>query len=365
MPERLAQALLLVLVMHAGAAHAEIVIASAAPMTGMRAWSGEETRRGVELAVADLNAAGGLLGQPLRLIVGDDAADPAQAVALAQQLVDEGAALVVGHRTSDASMAASAVYAAAPLIQITPASTNPRLTEQGYDNVFRICGRDDNQGRVAGEYLARSHAERRIGLLHDGSLYGRGLAERTRETLRAHGVKEAWYASYPAGQRDFSAQVEHIAEQRIEVLYLGGYSSEAGLIMRQVRERGLDLQLVAGDALHNTDFWMISGPAGQDAMFTFSDDLRDSPAARDVVARLREAGYEPEGWTLHSYAAVQVWAAAVRRAGTLDHRRVAEALRAGPYASVIGTVEFDARGDNLQAGFTWYAWRDGSYRRVP
>ena len=364
MPSRYLISLLVVLAVASEAA-AEIVIASAAPMTGARAWSGEETRRGVELAVADLNAGGGLLGQQLRLIAGDDAGDPAQAVALAQRLVDEGVALVVGHRTSDASIAASAVYAEAPLIQITPASTNPRLTEQGFDNVFRICGRDDNQGRQAGEYLARTHAGQRIGIIHDGSIYGRGLAERTRETLHAKGVTETWSGTYRPGQRDFSSQIDKFVEHGLEVLYLGGYSSEAGLIMRQVRERGLDLQLISGDALHNVDFWMVSGSAGQEARFTFSDDPRENPAAREVVSRLRDAGYEPEGWTLHSYAAVQVWAEAVRRTGSVDHLKVAQELVANPFETVIGAVDFNAKGDNQRADFVWYTWLDGEYRRLP
>ena len=124
-------------------------------------------QRGAEMAVADINAAGGVLGQQVRLISVDDFCDPEQAVAAAQKLVADGVVFVVGHYCSGASIPASKVYEAAGVLQISPASTNPLLTEQGRANVFRVIGRDDAQGIVAGNYLADHWGDKKIAILHD------------------------------------------------------------------------------------------------------------------------------------------------------------------------------------------------------
>jgi branched-chain amino acid transport system substrate-binding protein len=285
----------------AGAVQADdIRIATAGPLTGPRAWSGEQFRRGAEMAVADINAAGGVLGQTVELIVGDDAQDPSQAVAVAEKLVGDGVVFVAGHRSSAASIAAAPVYAEAGIIQISPSSTNPQLTEMGLSTVFRVCGRDDQQGTVAGEYLAGQFADEHIAIIHDGSTYGEGLARQTRAALHQRGVRETWYGTYQAGGADYSELVSRMSADHIDVVYVGGYSTDAGLILRQARQRGLTLQLVAGDALHNSDFWAITGDAGEGARSTFDEDPRSNPAAAAVVERFRAQGYEPEGYTLHT-----------------------------------------------------------------
>ncbi len=346
-------------------AAAEVLIAVAAPMTGARAWSGEQSRRGAELAVDDLNAAGGVLGQRVRLILGDDAADAQQAEAVARKLVADGVVFVAGHRSSDASLAALPIYAEAGVIQISPSSTNPLLTEQNVSSVFRVCGRDDRQGVVAAEYLARRWPEAAIGIVHDESAYGTGLAEQTKRRLNQLGGKEVLFARYWSGTRDFSPLIEQMRRRRVEVLYIGGYSTEAGLITRQAHDAGYVLQIVSGDALHNPDYWMVTGEAGSDALFTFDQDPRHRPAAREVVARFRAGGYEPEGYTLHTYAAIQVWAQAVERAGTFARNAVVEVLHRDRFSTVLGPLGFDTKGDLLRHSFVWYRWHDGRYSPVP
>jgi branched-chain amino acid transport system substrate-binding protein len=345
------------------AVQADIRIATVGPLTGPRAWSGEQFRRGAEMAVADINANGGVLGQRVALIVGDDAQDPSQAVAVAEKLVGDGIVFVAGHRSSDASIAAAPVYADAGVIQISPSSTSPEFTELGYDTVFRVCGRDDRQGAVAGTYLAEHHADGNIAIVHDGSTYGKGLATQTRTTLNRQGVQEIWYDSYEAGRADHSDLIARIESDRIDVIYVGGYSTDAALLLRQARERGLSVQLVAGDALHNSDFWAITGSAGEGARSTFDEDPRENPAAADVVTRFREQGYEPEGYTLHTYAAVQVWAEAVGRAATVDSTAVSAALHAHEFDTVLGEISFDSRGDITSHRYVWYVWRGGRYVR--
>ncbi len=343
--------------------YADVRIGTAVPLTGPRAWSGEQSRRGAEMAVADINAAGGVLGKRLELIVGDDAQDPEQAKAVAHKLVADDVVFVAGHRSSDASIAAAPIYAAAGVIQISPSSTNPRLTQQGWSNVFRVCGRDDQQGVAAGDYLTEHWADQRIAIIHDGSTYGKGLATQTKLRLNELGVMETYYDAYAPEQTDYSDLIKRLRGKEIEVLYIGGYSADAGLIVRQAHDQGLRLQVVSGDALHNSDFWAITGATGEGARSTFGEDPRDSPSAAQVVARFRAAGYEPEGYTLHTYAAVQVWAQAATHAGTLQTDKVIEVLHSRAFDTVMGPLRFDERGDLTEHPYVWYVWRDGQYVR--
>ena len=345
-------------------AHAEILIAVAGPMTGPDAGTGEEIRQGAEMAVADINANGGVLGENVRLIVGDDACDPDQAVAVANQLVNNGVVFVAGHFCSHSSIPASKVYEKAGVLMISPGSTNPRLTDEGGDNVFRVCGRDDQQGIVAGDYLADAWADKKIAILHDGSTYGKGLADETRKQLNKRGVQEAMYEAYVPGEIDYSPLVSRMQAAGIDVFYLGGYSTEAGLIVLEARDQDHQAQLVGGDTLTATDFWMITGPAGEGVLLTFGPDHRESEAARDVVDKFRAQGFEPLGYTLYGYAAVQVWAQAVEKAGSLELDAVVKTLHSDEFDTVLGRIGFDEKGDVTAGGYVWYVWKDGEYHQL-
>ena len=340
-------------------ARAEILVGFAGPMTGPRAWSGQQFERGAEQAVADLNAAGGVLGEPLKLVVGDDASDPQQAKAVANKLVSDGVLLVVGHRASDMTRAAAPIYADAGIIQITPSSTNPELTERGFDNFFRVCGRDDIQALLASEYLQRAWDGKAIGIIHDNSTYGQGLARLTRDKLNEAGVSEVLFKAFEPGKLDYGDLLDEIRRRQVEVLYIGGYSAESALIVRQARDAQIDFQLVSGDALHNSDFWLVAGDAGIGSVFTFDIDPRTRPEARSLVERFRADGYEPEGYTLHTYAAIQVWAAAVEKAGKLDREAVTGVMHQTEFDTVLGKISFDHKGDLVQHAYAWYRWQQG------
>ena len=190
-----------------GAAWADIVIATAGPMTGQYAAFGEQMKRGAEMAVKDINAAGGVNGEQLVLKIGDDACDPKQAVAVANSFVNEDVVFVAGHFCSSSSIPASAVYHEEGILQISPASTNPQLTEQGFENVFRTCGRDDVQGIYAANYVVDKKAGTKIAILHDKSAYGKGLADEFKKQLNARGVQEVMYEAITQGDKDFSALI--------------------------------------------------------------------------------------------------------------------------------------------------------------
>ena len=349
----------------ASVAKADIAVATAGPITGQYATFGEQMKKGMEQAVADINAAGGVLGQKLKLEVGDDACDPKQAVAVANQLAKAGVKFVAGHFCSGSSIPASQVYSEEGILQISPASTNPKLTEQGLKNVFRVCGRDDQQGIIAGKYLLQNYKGKNVAILHDKSAYGKGLADETQKALNAGGQKEKIYEAYTAGEKDYSALVSKLKQEAIDVVYIGGYHTEAGLIARQMKDQGLKATIVSGDALVTNEYWSITGPAGEGTMMTFGPDPRELPEAKGAVEKFRKAGYEPEGYTLYTYAALQIWADAVKAANSTDAAKVADVLhKGGTYKTVIGTIGFDAKGDVTTPAYVWYRWNNGQYAQV-
>ncbi|MBA5777656.1 branched-chain amino acid ABC transporter substrate-binding protein [Stappia sp. F7233] len=345
-----------------GAALADIVIATAGPMTGQYASFGEQMKAGAEQAVADINAAGGINGEKLVLEVGDDACDPKQAVAVANQLVGKGVAFVAGHFCSGSSIPASQVYAEEGIVQISPASTNPKFTdERPGPGVFRVCGRDDQQGEVAGTYLATEFKDKNIAIIHDKTAYGKGLADATKEVMNKAGKQESLYEAYTAGEKDYTALVSKLKQDNINVLYVGGYHTEAGLIKRQMVEQGMDTILVSGDALVTDEYWSITGPSGEGTLMTFSPDPRKNAEAAPVVKALEDAGKTAEGYALYTYAAIQAWAEAVKAAGSADHDAVVKALDDGDFNTVLGKLSFDDKGDVTLPGYVWYEWKDGKY----
>ncbi len=349
----------------AGAASAQTTIATVGPMTGSYATFGTQMKAGAEQAVADINKAGGVLGKQLELQIGDDACDPKQAVSVANQMASRGVKFIDGHFCSGSSIPASKVYAEEGILQISPASTNPKFTDEGGWNTFRVCGRDDQQGQVAGKYLAKEFKGKNIAILHDNSAYGKGLADETKKTLNAEGVKEEMYAAYTPGERDYSALVSRMKQANVQVIYIGGYHTETGLIARQAKEQGLDATLVGGDALTSSEFWQIAGPAGEGTIMTFPSDPRKRPTAAKVVEEFKAKGIDPEGYTLYTYAALQTWKAAVEKAGTTDPKKVAAALHElKGIDTVLGPITFDKKGDITEADYVLYVWKNGNYAQM-
>ena len=349
----------------AGAAQAEVHVATVGPMTGSYAAIGTQMKAGAEQAVADINKAGGVNGQMLVLEIGDDACDPKQAVSVANQMASKKVAVVAGHYCSGSSIPASKVYGEEGVLQISPASTNPRYTDEGGWNTFRVCGRDDQQGAIAGKFLATTFKGKKIAILHDNSAYGKGLADETKKGLEANGGKEAMYAAYTPGERDYSAIVSRMKQAGIEVVYVGGYHTETGLIARQAKEQGMNITMVGGDALATAEFWQIAGPAGEGTLMTFPSDPRKRSTAAAAVAEFKAKGFDPEGYTLYTYAALQTWAEGARKAGSVDAKKVAEVLHGGgTWNTVIGPITFDKKGDITSADYVFYQWKNGNYTEM-
>jgi branched-chain amino acid transport system substrate-binding protein len=346
----------------------DIKIAVVGPITGSNAAQGEQMKRGAEMAVKDINAKGGVLGKKLDLILADDACDPKQAVAAANDVVGKGVVFVAGHYCSSASIPASAVYNEARVVQMTPGSTIPALTDdaaiQGWNNVFRSCGRADVEGAVAGKYLAYHYKGKKVAIVHDETVYGKGVADETMKAMNAAGLKQTMYEAVTQGDKDFSALISKMKEEGIDVIYYGGFQAEAGLMVRQGRDQGLKAQFIGANPLMTEEYWKITGLAGEGTLMTFSPDPRNVPAAKAVVEEFAAEGYNPEGRTLYTYAAIQAFAQAAAKAKSVKLDDLSKALHSMTAQTVIGPLTWDKKGDVPDARYVFYVWHNGTYAEM-
>jgi branched-chain amino acid transport system substrate-binding protein len=350
----------------ANTAAAEVKLGVAGPITGGSAAFGAQLKQGAEQAVADINAAGGILGQKIVLSVGDDRADPKEGVSVANKFVGDGVKFVVGHFNSGVTIPASEIYQENGILEITPAATNPKVTERKMWNVFRTCGRDDQQGGIAGGIIATRFKGKRVAVVHDKTTYGQGLADETRKAMNAKGVKEVFYE----GDKDFNALVSKLKASNPDLVYWGGLHDTGGLILRQMRDGGLKAPLMGGDGITDDEFAVIAGPGAEGTLMTFSPDPRKNPANKNIVEVFRKKGFEPQAYTLYSYAAIQIIKQAAEQAKSLDPKKVAEVMHSGKtFQTVLGDITYDKKGDVSTDGYlvggkkkdryVLYVWRKG------
>jgi branched-chain amino acid transport system substrate-binding protein len=347
----------------AGSAAADTLVAIAGPMTGQYASAGDQIRKGAEMAIAEINAKGGVLGQKLKLEVGDDACDPKQAVAVANQMVNKKITFMHGHWCSSSTIPASEVYVEANIPMAT-VSTNPKVTDRGLKNIFAIAGRDDQQGQVAGGYLADHFKGKKIAVVDDKSAYGKGLADEIAKAMEAKKAKPALRESITAGEKDYSGLVSKLKSAGVEVLAYGGYHTEVALILRQAKQAGLKLTVMGGDTMSNSELVTAAGDGANSVLFTFGPDPRKNPFAAPIVKKFRDAKIEPEGYVLYAYAAFQLFDQAATKAKSTKFADLEKSMRTGSFDTVIGKLEFDAKGNGKQPAFVVYQWKDGKYDYV-
>jgi branched-chain amino acid transport system substrate-binding protein len=344
---------------------AQIKIGVAGPMTGQNATFGEQLNRGATMAVEDINAAGGVNGQKLELVVGDDACDPKQATAVANKMVSDKVVFVAGHYCSGSSIPASDIYKEGKILQITPASTNVKLTDdaaaKGNTTVFRTCGRDDVQGVTVGNYILKNKKNAKVAILHDKSPYGKGVADETKKALNKGGIREVMYESYNDTDKDFAALINKMKQAKVDIIVLGGYHTAGALLIKQSKEQGLPATMVGFDALATPEFSQLGGAATDGVLMSFPPKAEDDPKNAALVKKFRDAKFNPEGYTLFTYAAVKVWADAANKAKSTDAATVAKMLRTGTYASAVGPLAYDTKGDIKDPVYDIYLWKDGKY----
>ncbi|HWV43804.1 branched-chain amino acid ABC transporter substrate-binding protein [Pseudorhodoplanes sp.] len=351
-------------------AQAQIKIGVAGPLTGGSAAFGAQLKNGVEQAVADINAAGGINGQKIQLFVGDDRGDPKEGVSVANKFVADGVKFVIGHFNSGVTMPASEVYQENGILVITPAATNPKITERKMWNMFRVCGRDDQQGGVAGNIIAQKFKGKRVAVVHDKTTYGQGLADETKKAMNKGGVKEVLYEGINKDDKDFTALVSKLKAANVDLVYWGGLHDTGGLIVRQMRDQGVKAPLMGGDGITDDEFATIAGPGAEGTLMTFSPDPRTNPENKQIVEVFRKKGFEPQAYTLYSYAALQIIKEAAEQAKSLDPKKVAAVISSGkPFKTVLGSLSFDKKGDVSNDGYlvdgkkkdryVLYTWKKG------
>ena len=370
MKTRFLGAALFATALSASAAYAEdISIAVIGPMTGQLATIGDQFKQGAQAAAEAINAAGGVDGRQIKLDIEDDQCDPKQAVSVANRVVGNGVKFIDGHACSGSSIPASAVYAEAGALMMSPASSNPVMTDdaakKGWSTIMRLYTRDDAQGAFIGPWIAKKYAGKNVVVLHDKSAYGQGVADAVRKTMNEAGLKDVLYEGINAGDKDYSALVTKLKELKADVVYFGGYHPEGGLILRQAAEQNVKFQLIMPDSIASPEFWQVAGPAGEGTMFVFPSDPQARPEAKEAVEKIKAKGFAPEGFTLFSYATIQAFAEGVKRAGSDDPAKVAAALKDGkPINTVVGEVVFDEKGDLKNAKYDINQWHDGKYAPI-
>jgi branched-chain amino acid transport system substrate-binding protein len=343
---------------HKAAASDAIVIAVAGPLSGDFAHFGEQMRHGAEQAVADLNAHGGVLGRQIRLVIEDDGCKPDRATSAAEDAADNGAVFVAGHFCSGSSIPASKVYHDHGILQITPASSNPRLTDEaadaGWTNVFRVYGRDDRQAEFAGSWIAANFKGAPIAIVTDGSAFSELLAGSVKNSMSQGGMKPVLEDSIAPGLPDYSGLMNELKADKIRVLYFAGQYAEAAVIAKQVQARGLRVQILGSDALNTDEFLAAADFAAEGVTLTAEADATQFASAQELVSAFQAQGVTPTDTTIRSYAAVRLWADAAAKAGATEADKVAATLRAGSWTTVLGNLAFDAKGDPTKPDYAIY-----------
>ena len=340
---------------------ATLKIGVAGPLTGDQAAFGEMLKNGATLAVEEWNAKGGVkVGKKkmkVDILWGDDRHDPREGVSIAHKFVNSGAAGIVGHFNSSVSIPASTVYAEAGVVQITPASTNPKLTEQGFSTVFRVCGRDDQQGEVAANYIVDTLKLKRIAILHDKTTYGQGLADETKRFLEKRGVKPVFYSGVVQGDKDYTPVLTAAKQKKPELVYFGGIHPEAILLVKQMRERlGMKALFMSGDGIVTEEYYKIAGKSAEGTLITFTPDQTKLAAAQSVIKKHRKRfGKEVGAYTIYSYVAMNMILNSIQATGSTKGAKLAAHLRSKAWNTSLGKLQFNKKGDVLESPYV--LWR--------
>ena len=347
---------------HSLAADDTIKIAIAGPITGPVAQYGEMQFVGAEMAIEQINKAGGVNGQKLEGVHYDDACDPKQAVAVANKIVNDGISFVVGHLCSSSTQPASDIYEDEGILMISPAATSPDITARGYQMIFRTIGLDSLQGPTAGKFIAETIKPANVAVIHDKQQYGEGIATAVKQTLEQAGVKVGLFEGINSGDKDFSSLIAKLKQAGVDFVYYGGYHPELALLMRQSAEKGLKVRFMGPEGVGNSEISALAGPASEGMLVTLPKSFDQDPKNQALVEAFKAKKQDPSGpFVFPSYAAVQVIAESIDKTDSTDPVKVAEALRSNTFETPTGALAFDEKGDLKDFSFVVYEWHaDGS-----
>lgn len=342
-------------------AKADIMIGVSGPFSGSAASYGEQIKDGLRVAMDEVNAAGGVLGEPLKLNYQDDACDAKQGVAAANKLVTSKVVAVVGLFCSMTTIPATEVYAEENIPVIFSAS-NPKITERGFNNIFRVNGQDNQQTKILAAYIQKNFPKARIALIHDKQVWGKGLIDYIQADFAVLNIKPVLVDSITLGEKDFSSTIAKLKKEKIDVVVMGLFPVEGGLMMRQSLDAGYKAQFFGGDSILSTEFWNVAGDAGTGLIFTGPTDSRKTPEGKKVVAKIKANKGNPELYTLYAYTQLKVLAEAINRAGSTDSAKIIDTLHAGSYKTVLGELSFAEDGNLKKPLWSLYSWSKGDYQ---
>jgi len=350
------------LLLSASAVAQNIRIALAGPFTGPLTQYGEMTEQGTRTAVELVNAAGGVRGKNLEVVMMDDGCEPKQAPSVANRVVNEGIGFVVGHVCSGATVAAADIYDNGGVVMVTPSATSPVVTDgKNFEFIFRTIGRDDQQGPAAAEFILSQIKPGRIAVLHDKQSYGQGIAAAARDTLIKGGANVVLYEGINAGDSDYSAVITQMKGLGVDFVYFGGYHPEMGLLLRQSAEQGLGARYMGSEGAGNPDLNAIAGDAAEGMLVLLPADVTRDPNNADVVKAFRDKGRDPTGaFQLTSYSATMAIVEAIKAVGE-DPAKVAAWLHANTVNTPLGALSWNKQGDLNAFKFDTFVWhKDGS-----
>ncbi|MGL5106705.1 MAG: branched-chain amino acid ABC transporter substrate-binding protein [Plesiomonas shigelloides] len=340
----------------------EVKIGIAGPISGPVAQYGDMQFTGGRIAAELLNQAGGINGDKIVAVEYDDACDPKQAVAVANKVVNDGVKFVIGHLCSASTQPASDVYQDEGVLMVTPASTSPDITAQGYDLVLRTIGLDSDQGPTAAKYIINQVKPQRVAVIHDKQQYGEGIATSVKKGLEGAGIPVVAFEGVTSGDKDFSALLAKLKQQNVDFVYYGGYHPELGLLLRQAQAAGLKARFMGPEGVGNKEISSIAGPASEGLLVTLPKKYDQDPANQPIVDALKAKKWDSTGpfvWT--TYAAMQAISEGIKRAGSTEPQAVAKALRSAPVNTVMGPLTWDEKGDLKGFEFGVFEWHaDGT-----
>ncbi|ARP94091.1 branched-chain amino acid ABC transporter substrate-binding protein [Bordetella genomosp. 13] len=327
------------------------------PMTGPNTQYGDQIQAGALTAIETINAKGGVKGKQLEPILIDDGCEPKQAVPAANRVVNSGAKFAVAHACSGVTVPAVNVYEQEGIVAITPGATSPLVTDTIKPHFFfRTIGRDDQQGPFAARYVANTIKPKKVAVLHDKQTYGSGVATQVKDTLERNKVPVAIFEGINVGDSDYSAVITKLKSAGVDFVYFGGYHPELGLLLRQSREQGLNVQFMGPEGTANQDLVAIAGPAIDGLLVTLPADFTKLPGNEGVVKAFEAKKRNPDGaFQMPAYAAVQLIAEGITAVGE-DPAKVADYLHKTSFNTAIGKVEYDAKGDLKDFEFAVYKW---------
>jgi branched-chain amino acid transport system substrate-binding protein len=346
----------------------DLVIGLAGPFTGPQAAFGQQMQIGARFAVEAINANGGVEGRKVTLIEKDDGCDPDRARAVAADMVAEKVVAVIGHFCSAASQAAYGIYAPAQVAMVTPASTDPRLTDSATGQgggIFRSVWRDDYQGLIAAALIKQTLPGKKFGVVRDGTLYGQQLSAVFKAALTKLELGDA-AADLVLGPALSAKQAAAKARSAgLGVVFVAAEPATAGGFVKALREAGVTATVLGPDALASPDYTKAAGAAADGTIITFARNPLDYPTAAKAIERLTQAGHDPSGYVLTTFAAAQVLSAALGPlvkadpAAAIDGARLATTIHSHSFPTVIGDIAFDAKGDLTKPGVVYYVWKGG------